>query len=83
MMMRTFQQEKLQLFGHSLGKSRLITNLVLQLLYGKEITKPLKILVCAPSNAAVDILTKNLMEARKNYVIESKFLCHNDAVVVY
>ncbi|XP_037044454.1 uncharacterized protein LOC119080290 isoform X2 [Bradysia coprophila] len=52
------------------GKTRLITNFVLQLLYGKEITQPLKILVCAPSNAAVDILTKNLMEARKNYVIE-------------
>lgn len=54
------------------GKTRLITNLVLQFLYGKEVAQPLKILVCAPSNAAVDILTKNLIEARRKYIIDSK-----------
>lgn len=55
------------------GKSRLITNLVLQILYGKDMAQPLKILVCAPSNAAVDILTKNLTEVRRKYSINSKF----------
>lgn len=34
-------------------------------------SQPHKILVCAPSNAAVDILTKNLVEARKKYTIDS------------
>lgn len=38
-------------------------------------TQPLKILVCAPSNAAVDILTKNLTEARRKYSIESNIAC--------
>lgn len=54
------------------GKSRLITNLIMQLLYGKEVKQPIKILICAPSNAAVDILTKNLIDARKHYAINSK-----------
>lgn len=50
------------------GKSILITNLILQLIFGEEVYKDgkgLKILLCAPSNAAVDIITYKLSIIRQ------------------
>lgn len=44
------------------GKSRLIVNLILQLVFGKDVSRRLRILVCAHSNAAVDILALKLMK---------------------
>lgn len=46
------------------GKSRLIVNLILQLVYGSEVRKRLRILMCASSNAAVDIIALKLLKAR-------------------
>lgn len=49
------------------GKSVLITNLILQLLNGFKAIKPsmkLRILVCAHSNAAVDVIAKQLIDIR-------------------
>jgi len=65
----------LVLFAHSsfflgTGKSRVIACLVLQLLYGsgnhdrKSRDGP-RILLCAPSNAAVDVLVTRLLEERR------------------
>lgn len=48
------------------GKSRLITNLVLQLQYGLELRQlDRKVLVCAQSNTAVDVITRNLIRIRQ------------------
>lgn len=47
------------------GKSRFITNLILQLIYGAEVKRELKILVCAASNAAVDIIARKLLKIRR------------------
>ncbi|XP_055374118.1 uncharacterized protein LOC129607268 [Condylostylus longicornis] len=48
------------------GKSRLITNLILQLQYGLELRHlDRKILVCAQSNVAVDVITQKLIRIRK------------------
>lgn len=58
------------------GKSILITNLILQLIFGDEVYPPdkrLKILLCAPSNAAVDIITYKLSVIRQNMNKNSKF----------
>lgn len=49
------------------GKSRLIQNTVFQLLYGEEVSKKPKILVCAQSNTAVDIIMRKLIDERKKY----------------
>lgn len=46
------------------GKSKVITNLVLQLLYGTEVRQKKRILIAAQSNAAVDIITKKLIRIR-------------------
>lgn len=53
------------------GKSILITNLILQLIYGNEARRMtngngFKIMFCAPSNAAVDIVTYKLSVIRQN-----------------
>lgn len=58
------------------GKSILITNLILQLIFGDEVYQPdksLKILLCAPSNAAVDIITYKLSVIRQTMNHKSKF----------
>lgn len=47
------------------GKTRLIVNLILQLVFGKEVQRRLRILVCASSNAAVDNIALKLMKIRK------------------
>ncbi|KAL5289141.1 SETX.2 family protein [Megaselia abdita] len=49
------------------GKSRLIQNIVYQLLYGQEVSKKPRILVCAQSNTAVDIIMRKLIDERKKY----------------
>lgn len=49
------------------GKSRLIQNIVFQMLYGKEVSRRPKILVCAQSNTAVDIIMRKLIDERKRY----------------
>lgn len=57
------------------GKSILITNLILQLIFGDEVyqsDKSLKILLCAPSNAAVDIITHKLSVIRQTMSKNSK-----------
>ncbi|XP_031782382.1 probable helicase senataxin isoform X1 [Nasonia vitripennis] len=49
------------------GKSKVIANLVTQILYGEGryvAGKPLRILVCAPSNAAIDEIVLRLLEIR-------------------
>lgn len=50
------------------GKSKVIVNIITQVLYGNErytnFGGPLRILVCAPSNAAVDELTLRLLKIR-------------------
>ena len=47
------------------GKSRLISNLIMQLRYGREIKKGIKILLCAPSNNAVDLIAIKLSSLRQ------------------
>lgn len=49
------------------GKTRLIANLVAQLLLGLE-TKPFKILICSSSNAAIDTITEKLSAIRQSQV---------------
>ncbi|XP_076178494.1 uncharacterized protein LOC143152358 isoform X1 [Ptiloglossa arizonensis] len=50
------------------GKSKVIVNIVTQVLYGSNRYtnngSPLKILVCAPSNAAIDEITMRLLQIR-------------------
>ncbi|XP_076681204.1 putative helicase senataxin isoform X2 [Andrena cerasifolii] len=52
------------------GKTRVIANIVTQVLYGNQRytnnTVHLKILVCAPSNAAIDEITLRLLAIRSN-----------------
>lgn len=47
------------------GKSKLIANLIMQLIYGPCMRKPKKILVCAHTNAAVDVIVKKLHAIRR------------------
>lgn len=47
------------------GKTRLIVSTILQLLFGQEMKRKLKILVLTPSNAAVDIIAKKLIHIRE------------------
>ncbi|XP_037933625.1 probable helicase senataxin isoform X2 [Teleopsis dalmanni] len=56
------------------GKTRVITNLVLQCLYGEE-TRSLnkKILICAPSNNAVDLLASRFINIRNCMDIKLAF----------
>lgn len=49
------------------GKTRLIANLVAQLLLGLE-TKQFKILICSSSNAAIDTITEKLSAIRQSQV---------------
>ncbi|XP_076624107.1 putative helicase senataxin [Colletes latitarsis] len=52
------------------GKSKVIANIVTQVLYGNNryanSIGPLRILVCAPSNAAIDEITLRLLQIRSN-----------------
>ncbi|XP_078034885.1 putative helicase senataxin isoform X2 [Augochlora pura] len=52
------------------GKSKVIVNIVSQVLYGNNRymsnESPLKILVCAPSNAAIDEITIRLLQIRSS-----------------
>nr|XP_033339288.1 helicase SEN1 [Megalopta genalis]XP_033339289.1 helicase SEN1 [Megalopta genalis]XP_033339290.1 helicase SEN1 [Megalopta genalis]XP_033339291.1 helicase SEN1 [Megalopta genalis]XP_033339292.1 helicase SEN1 [Megalopta genalis] len=52
------------------GKSKVIVNIVSQVLYGNNRyvsnESPLKILVCAPSNAAIDEITLRLLQIRSS-----------------
>lgn len=46
------------------GKSRLIVDLILQLIFGTENGKTKKILICAASNSAVDLITSKLLKIK-------------------
>lgn len=46
------------------GKTTLIVNLVLQLIYGDELPGPLSILLCSKSNRNIDDLTLKLINIR-------------------
>lgn len=46
------------------GKSYLISDLALQLIYGDKLPKPLRILICSRSNRAIDEITKKLLYVR-------------------
>lgn len=46
------------------GKTRLIVSIILQLLFGSEMKRKLRILVLTASNAAVDIIARRLMHIR-------------------
>lgn len=47
------------------GKTRLIVNLALQLVYGDNLPKPLRILICAKSNRNIDEIAMKLMHIRE------------------
>ena len=56
------------------GKSCVITNLVLQCLYGDEVRYlDKKILICAQSNAAVDVIAGKLYDISMRMRIEKRF----------
>lgn len=46
------------------GKTRVITNLLLQVMYAQMLNKPRKLLVCAHSDAAVDVICRQLLRTR-------------------
>lgn len=46
------------------GKSCMIVNLALQLVYGDDLPKPLKILICSKSNGSIDEITSKLIDIR-------------------
>ncbi|XP_017883205.1 uncharacterized protein LOC108626822 [Ceratina calcarata] len=53
------------------GKSRVIVNIIMQILYGSNryttsVGNPFKILVCAPTNAAIDEIVLRLLDIRSN-----------------
>lgn len=48
------------------GKSCLIVNLALQLVYGDELPKPLRILICSKTNGGINDLTKKFITIRDN-----------------
>lgn len=54
------------------GKSRLIVALILQLIFSQEKREPFKILLCAPSNAAVDVLATKLIKIRQRITTPEK-----------
>lgn len=56
------------------GKSRLIVNLILQLIYGVDLKKKFRILLCASSNAAVDIIACKLLKIRSKMTSSGKFI---------
>lgn len=47
------------------GKTRLIVSIILQLLFGKDMKRKLRILVLTSSNAAVDIIARKLIHVRE------------------
>ncbi|XP_044006980.1 uncharacterized ATP-dependent helicase C29A10.10c-like [Aphidius gifuensis] len=59
------------------GKSKVIVNILTEILYGNDRYKdgvgPLRILVCAPSNAAIDEIVLRLIDIRKNINDKKKF----------
>lgn len=54
------------------GKTRLLVNLLYQLQLGREHKNFQRILVCAPSNAAVDVITNRLLKANKRLSPQDK-----------
>lgn len=48
------------------GKSCMIVNLALQLVYGDGLPKPLRILICSKTNGSINDLTKKLISIRDN-----------------
>lgn len=46
------------------GKTRLMANLVLQFIRNQEISKNLRILICAPNHKAVDVLAEKLIKIK-------------------
>ena len=49
------------------GKSKVIVNLIMQILRGGKVFNK-KILVCGPSNAATDEIVKRLLKIRKSAI---------------
>lgn len=48
------------------GKSCMIVNLALQLVYGDDLPKPLRILICSKTNGSINDLTRKLINIRDN-----------------
>lgn len=59
------------------GKSRVITNLVLQLIYGDQALRPRNLIVCAHSNAAVDVICRKLDQAQKSRATARMFFSNH------
>lgn len=56
------------------GKSKVIANLVTQILHDEQTSrKSLRILVCAPSNAAVDEIVLRLLDIRSKLIKKNRF----------
>lgn len=54
------------------GKSRLIVALILQMIFSHEDRPPRKILLCGPSNAAVDVLVRSIQRIRSKITSDGK-----------
>ncbi|XP_037044429.1 uncharacterized protein LOC119080271 isoform X2 [Bradysia coprophila] len=54
------------------GKSFLISDLALQLVYGDSLPKPLRILICSRSNRNIDEITRKLLYVRDRTVAAQK-----------
>ncbi|XP_055708241.1 probable helicase senataxin isoform X2 [Phlebotomus papatasi] len=56
------------------GKSRILANLIMQLLFGSKssLYQEMRILVCAPSNTAVDLLTHRLICLRQSMNVDDR-----------
>lgn len=55
------------------GKTRLIVSIILQLLFGQEMQRKLRILVLTSSNAAVDIIAKRLIHIKDKMIENGMF----------
>lgn len=59
------------------GKSFLISDLALQLVYGDGLPKPLRILICSRSNRCIDEITKKLLHVRDKTCGNIQIKFHN------
>lgn len=59
------------------GKSCMIINLALQLTYGDDLPKPLRILICSKSNRSIDEIAMKLMNIRNNTNGKYRRFCLN------
>lgn len=50
--------------GAGTGKTCMIANLALQLVYGDELRRPLRILICSQSHGNINDITRKLMNIR-------------------